>query len=403
MADIVIGYTRDIIPEKIVYTGRETDTAITIVDNLSQEIGVNVKADVLGDHVVNEDGSINIVSKEGNTKELSVNLSDQEGNILSKKSDGLYAYIDEDQFAKEDEVNSIRNSINSIKREYATKTWVENKGYVTSEDLDSKQDVLTPGHNINIYKDGDNTIIEATTGSDSYNDLTDKPSINGIELVGDIQLDIPTKTSDLINDSGFLTEHQHIKTINHQTITGDGDVEIDTGKVDDVKVNGTSVVVNKIANIEIPDVVIGRDFTTNIKVGHLEAGTQIKADDKIGDILYKILYKETTSIKVYYGLGNEIPSGIDGLTMIDLDRQELSGKIIDMPAVNNQYLVIACEKEAELTNWKDISTDFDLEFGRVANDQYNIYYINVPDPDIYDDGRITQDHMEYKFIFREAN
>ncbi len=74
-------------------------------------------------------------------------------------------------------------------------------------------------------------------GSSDYNDLTNKPSIEGVELVGDVSLDdlgvayaediptdvseltndagyitsndippIPTKTSDLQNDSGFITE-----------------------------------------------------------------------------------------------------------------------------------------------------------------------------------------------------
>ena len=52
-------------------------------------------------------------------------------------------------------------------------------------------------------------------GSSDYNDLTNKPSIEGVELVGDVSLDdlgaaraddMPTKTSDLLNDNGFITE-----------------------------------------------------------------------------------------------------------------------------------------------------------------------------------------------------
>ena len=51
-------------------------------------------------------------------------------------------------------------------------------------------------------------------GSSDYNDLTNKPSIEGVELVGDVSLDdlgaacaedIPTDVSELINDAGYIT------------------------------------------------------------------------------------------------------------------------------------------------------------------------------------------------------
>ena len=42
-------------------------------------------------------------------------------------------------------------------------------------------------------------------GTFNYNELENKPSINGTELVGNVTVNIPTKTSDLTNDSGFIT------------------------------------------------------------------------------------------------------------------------------------------------------------------------------------------------------
>lgn len=47
-------------------------------------------------------------------------------------------------------------------------------------------------------------------GTSDYSDLTNKPSINNVELsgnksLGDLGINIPTKTSDLTNDSGFTT------------------------------------------------------------------------------------------------------------------------------------------------------------------------------------------------------
>ena len=40
---------------------------------------------------------------------------------------------------------------------------------------------------------------------------------------------IPTKTSQLTNDSGFLTEHQKLKTINNESIVGEGNISISGG------------------------------------------------------------------------------------------------------------------------------------------------------------------------------
>lgn len=49
-----------------------------------------------------------------------------------------------------------------------------------------------------------------------YEKLDNKPSINGIELLGNIIIVIPTKTSDLINDSGFLMVAP-VQSVNGQT------------------------------------------------------------------------------------------------------------------------------------------------------------------------------------------
>lgn len=43
-------------------------------------------------------------------------------------------------------------------------------------------------------------------GTFNYNELENKPSVNGVELVGNVNIPIPTKTSDLDNDSGFITD-----------------------------------------------------------------------------------------------------------------------------------------------------------------------------------------------------
>ena len=62
-------------------------------------------------------------------------------------------------------------------------------------------------------------------GTDYWTD-TDKAEI--IQYTKD-SISIPTKTSQLENDSGFLTQHQKLKTINGQSIVGSGNIEIQGG------------------------------------------------------------------------------------------------------------------------------------------------------------------------------
>lgn len=62
-------------------------------------------------------------------------------------------------------------------------------------------------------------------GTDYWTD-TDKAEI--IQSTKD-SISIPTKTSQLENDSGFLTQHQKLKTINGQSIVGSGNIEIQGG------------------------------------------------------------------------------------------------------------------------------------------------------------------------------
>ena len=73
--------------------------------------------------------------------------------------------------------------------------------------------------------------IEISGFSGSYNDLTDKPNLSTVATTGSYndltnKPSIPTKTSELTNDSGFLTEHQPLKTINGESIVGTGNIEI---------------------------------------------------------------------------------------------------------------------------------------------------------------------------------
>ena len=69
--------------------------------------------------------------------------------------------------------------------------------------------------------------------------------------------DIPTKTSQLDNDSNFINQHQSIKTINSQSLVGTGNITISQGeynKINTISVNNTNQIPdsNKNVNITVP-------------------------------------------------------------------------------------------------------------------------------------------------------
>ena len=112
---------------------------------------------------------------------------------------------------------------------------------------------------------------------------------------------VPSKTSELTNDSNFITE---------------------------VKLNGESVV-NKDGSIDLQlgslDTTLGETITCNQAIGGISAGTTFTEDTTIADIiraLLKIPVVETNGA-IYYGLSRDIPTSIDGLTPVAIDRDTL--------------------------------------------------------------------------------
>ena len=100
------------------------------------------------------------------------------------------------------------------------------------------------GDNLSITEDGTLSATGGSAGTTDYTQLENKPQINSVELTGNKTLndlgiqpkgnyqpagdyatttDIPTKTSELTNDSGFLTEAptNMVTTDTTQTISGD--------------------------------------------------------------------------------------------------------------------------------------------------------------------------------------
>lgn len=252
-------------------------------------------------YLINEDGTIRIISN-GFRTILSVNISGKEGNLLRKEDDGLYAYLDTSDFAtksgdvkhlqeeidetnqevdsvKEDvsglhdsldkvesdvedlhsnvtklsgdlddvkeDVSSIHHDIGDIQEEiidlsdeveevketYATKLEISEVKETLEDEIDTKQDQLVAGDGIII----DGNVISTDL---SYNDLGDKPQINGFTLEGN-------KTS---SDLGIVTE-EYVdeglakKKDNFEIFAGEG-IEVDEDSAGNITIINTTAVDN---------------------------------------------------------------------------------------------------------------------------------------------------------------
>ena len=106
--------------------------------------------------------------------------------------------------------------------------------------MDEKEIKIIPEINETEIQVEQENIIINTSGTSDYDELINKPQINNIELIGNKTLDelgiqpkgdyaltsdIPTSTSELINDSGYITNEtdptvpSHVKSITEANIT----------------------------------------------------------------------------------------------------------------------------------------------------------------------------------------
>lgn len=219
-----------------------------------------------------------------------------------------------------DEVTALLNSIKVDLTGYATETWVKEainaikfpEEYDDTELrnlINNKADRI---HTHDQYLTKQQALAEYAKKSElfsgDYNDLSNKPVIPSIEGLATenyvknaiAEAELNDKEVDL---TGYATKDDVAEAIskiefpttdlsnyyNKQEI----DAKIENIEHPTVSLEGyaTEDYVNKaIENISIKaDNTIGIDFVTDITVGHLEAGSEIKANMTIGELLHKIL------------------------------------------------------------------------------------------------------------------
>ena len=165
---------------------------------------------------------------------------------------------------------------------------------------------------------------------------------------------VPSKTSELTNDSNFITE---------------------------VKLNGESVV-NKDGSIDLQlgslDTTLGETITCNQAIGGISAGTTFTEDTTLADViraLLKIPVVETDGA-IYYGLSHDIPTSIDGLTPVATDRDTLlsSGYTYKNINTDNQRVILAIPKSFGIVCYQISVSGFSIGFDSIETDKYIIYY-----------------------------
>lgn len=116
------------------------------------------------------------------------------------------------------------------------------------------------GNNLSIDVNG---VLNAESGGTSdYALLSNKPSVNGVTLSGnkttiDLGITIPTKTSDLSNDSNFIVDSNYVHTDNNYTTT---------------EKNKLSGIVENANNYSLP-------IASNSVLGGIKVGTNLSIDE----------------------------------------------------------------------------------------------------------------------------
>lgn len=251
---------------------------------------------------------------------------------------------------------------------------------------------IEAGDNITLDQQGSTLTINSTGGgggTSNYNNLTNKPSINNITLSGNktlsdlglqpagnyaLESEIPTKTSDLTNDSGFITGYtetdptvpNHVKNITQENITSWNNKSDFSGNYNDL--TNKPVIPNEVTE----STVSGWGFTKNTGTYSKPSGGIPKTDlasavqtslGKADTALQSISSSDVTSALGYTPYNSTNPNGytsnvgtITGITM-NGSSKGTSG-IVDLGTV--------------LTEHQDISTKLDI------SKLYNDYYFSMP-------------------------
>lgn len=156
-------------------------------------------------------------------------------HIITLSADGVTSTIDASDFIKDGMVDSARYDAASKKIVISFNT--DAGKTPISVDVAAMVHEYSAGTGLNL--NGSTFSVDNTIATKDYANTAASGALQDAEEYTDsqiAQLDIPTKTSDLVNDSGFLTEHQSLTAYALKTeipTVGNGSITIKQG--DDIK------------------------------------------------------------------------------------------------------------------------------------------------------------------------
>ena len=321
-----------------------SQTSITIDDTLSKTSTNPVQNKIitaaLPTKVSQLENDANYLTKHQNLKTINNQSLVGSGNITITGGSGESVTVDAE--LSEDSENPVQNKI--VTKALNTKvSQIEGKTLSTND-----------------YTDIDKAKVEAaiTEHQDlsEYAKKTDLPTINDAVLtlqkngtnIGTfssnatkaetINIEVPTKTSELENDSNYLKEHQSLKTINGESLIGTGDITISGGE------GGTSTYSGLINKPAINNITLVGGNNTLDSLGIQAKGDYIVAEEGKG--LSSNDYTDEDKAKVASALTAAPVTSVNGLT---------GDVTITIPSLTGYATQAWVEAKKYLTEHQDLS------------------------------------------------
>lgn len=280
------------------------------------------------------------------------------------------------------------------------------------------QKKLTAGANIKISKDGVISAAALTPPENNYFagegiaiSKANVISATLTEQIVDAKINFAIDEINRYIDSSISEVNTYVDTkVSEMTAKIDTEVSEMTTKVDSAVSEMTSYVDTTVAetvtNIDekvneslescakLNDIYLTEEIVVPQTIGGIAKDTVYSVDTPVMQIIKDLFAPAPvpTGFKFYYGLSREIPTSIENLSEVIVDKNILqtNGFEVDL-SPNDEYQVFAIDKELGLRIKSIKVAGFDTEFTTIILDGQYLYYADRAD-----------DSFTYEIIFKEA-